>query len=149
MPRDLDHADFLTTGQAGKMLGCSSNKVAEMIDAGTLVGWKIGNGRRVSRAEVEKHLSRQGIVPPALQAAHRPRSAYLDLEQFACRRFAEIAAYLLLVQRAADLAHDAIGEGRQQADGGFRIDRRKALAFREAYETARPFRIDTDGTKQG
>lgn len=147
MARRLDHADMLTTGQAGRLLGCSANKVAEMIDQGTLVGWTIGNSRRVRRSEVEAYLTMRGVVPPALEAAGVPRSAFRDLEQFACRRFAEIAAYLLLIQRAADAAHDAISQGRQQADGGYRIDWRKARAFLDAYQTARPFRIETDGKK--
>lgn len=147
MARRLDHADLLTTGQAGKILGCSPATVADMIDRGELVGWRIGNGRRVRRSELEAWLAMRGIVPPSVEAAERPRNALRELEQFACRRFTELAAYLLLIQRAADAAHDAISQGRQQADGGYRIDWRKARAFLDAYQTARPFRIETDGKK--
>jgi excisionase family DNA binding protein len=144
MPRNLDHADLLTTGQAGKLIGASPATVAAMIDRGELVGWRVGSGRRVRKSEVLAWLAMRGVVPPEVEAAGRPTNALRELEQFACRRFVRIAAYLLLLQQAADAANDAISEGRQLADGGYRIDWRKARRFQNAYMTAKPFRIEPD-----
>ena len=56
---------WLTTTQAGRMLGLSAATIRTMCNDGRLQCIKpAGTARRISRASIEKHLANAGYKPP-------------------------------------------------------------------------------------
>lgn len=64
-------SEFISTAQAARQLGLSLGAVQQMVESGTLAGWKTAGGhRRIPVASVEALLARRRTQTPSAQEAN-------------------------------------------------------------------------------
>lgn len=58
-----ENSDYITTGQAARILACAPVTVTRLVDNGNIPAHRVGNRRKLKRADVLAYLERCRVVP--------------------------------------------------------------------------------------